>query len=167
MRSEKVRFMVTMAMLLMMLPLAVSANVVWPSLFIVTGMMSWYIIAAGLVIETLFIKRIIKPSWLKSIVMAVGMNVASAIIGLVLIPASGLLVEVMMIPFDSITFATPNWVLSYIFAVLCNVLVEGLFLKIVFKLEFKKNFKWLFVANAISVVLAITTMGFYMDSIDM
>ena len=74
MRSEKMRFTVTMAILLMMLPLAVSANVVWPSLFIVTGMMSWYIIAAGLVIEMLFIKRIIKPSWLKSIVMAVGMN---------------------------------------------------------------------------------------------
>ena len=146
-------------------PVTVSANIVWPSLYILEGLMSWYIILAGLVIEILFIKTIVKAKWGKTILMAVSMNIVSALVGLFIIPFSGLLAEFAMAPFDNTTFATSHWIVSYILAVLSNVVIEGLFLKWVFKLSFKKNFKWLLIANALSVVLAIFVLGVHMDRI--
>lgn len=145
--------------LLIMLPVAVSANVIWPSLYIVEKLVVWYVILTGLVIEFLFIKLVLKESVLKTALMAVGMNAASAVIGLFAIPVSGLLVEILFIPFKTGTFHISHWIASYVMAVLCNVLFEGGFLKLVFKKSFRKNAKWLFAANALSVICAIVIMG--------
>ena len=163
-KNEKLRYSVALMTLLIAMPLTASANIVWPSLFIVTGMMSWYIILAGLVIEILFIKKIINPGWVKSIVMSLGMNVASAIIGLLIIPVSGFIAAIV---FGMIwnTFDLALWAISYILAVFSNVCIEGLFIKLVFKLPFKKNFLWLLIANSLSVVLAIVVLGFTMPGV--
>ena len=129
--------------------------------------MKWYIILAGLVIELLFVKFVLKPTWVKSIVMAVGMNVASAVLGMFFIPFTGLVAALLygLMPFAGGTFDWIVWGMSYILAVLSNVVIEGLFLKLVFKLEFKKNFRWILVANALSVILAILVLGFTMRGV--
>ena len=167
MKNEKLRFIAAMTLLFIALPTAASANIVWPSLYIVAGMMKWYIILAGLVIEVLFVKFVLKPTWVKSIVMAVGMNVASAVLGMFFIPFTGLVAALLygLMPFAGGTFDWIVWGMSYILAVLSNVVIEGLFLKLVFKLEFKKNFRWILVANALSVILAILVLGFTMRGV--
>ncbi len=167
MKNERQRFITAMTLLFIALPTVVSANVVWPSLYIVTGIMSWYIILAGLITEVLFIRFIVKPTWVKSIIMAVGMNIASAVIGIFLIPFTGLVAALVygLMPFAGGTFDLVLWGMSYVLAVLSNVLIEGLFLKLVFKLRFKKNFLWLLIANALSVILAILVLGFTMRGI--
>lgn len=167
MKNEKLRFIAAMTLLFIALPTAASANIVWPSLYIVSGMMKWYIILAGLVIELLFVKFVLKPTWVKSIVMAVGMNVASAVLGMFFIPFTGLVAALLygLMPFAGGTFDWIVWGMSYILAVLSNVVIEGLFLKLVFKLEFKKNFRWILVANALSVILAILVLGFTMRGV--
>ena len=167
MKNEKLRFITAMTLLFVALPTVAGANVVWPSLYIVTGMMSWYIIIAGLIIEVLFIRFILKPTWVKSIVMAVGMNIASAVLGLFFIPFTGFIATILygLLPFAGGTFDLVLWGISYILAVLCNVGIEGLFLRLVFKLSFKKNFLWLVVANALSVIFAILVLGFTMRGI--
>ena len=167
MKNEKLRFIAAMTLLFIALPTAASANIVWPSLYIVSGMTKWYIILAGLVIEVLFVKFVLKPTWVKSIVMAVGMNVASAVLGMFFIPFTGLVAALLygLMPFAGGTFDWIVWGMSYILAVLSNVVIEGLFLKLVFKLEFKKNFRWILVANALSVILAILVLGFTMRGV--
>ncbi len=171
MNRERKRVACLLALLLTVIPTVAFANVVWPTLYIMTGIMSWYIILAGLIIEFLFIKIKLKESYIKSGVMAVLMNLASTIIGFILIPASGFIVTIAVGPFDVFLDKIPIqnffgiflWTLSYIVTILSNVLVEGLTLKLIFKKSFKINFWWLTIANALSVLLAILILGFMMN----
>lgn len=160
MKKEKIRGAVAFAILMILMPSAASANMIWPSLYIAEGLISWYIILAGVIIETIFIKFILKPDWIRTAIMVLGMNLASAVIGVFAIPVTGLIAELAMSPIPVGTFHISHWIVAYILAVLCNVCIEGLFLKLVFKMTFKNNFKWLTVANAISVALAVIAMTF-------
>lgn len=154
-------FSLLTAVTVLFLPIMASANMVWPSLYIEETLLSPYIIGAGLVIEFLFIKFFLKFSLKKSVLADLGMNICSTLIGIAAIPISGIVAEIILIPLRNGTFDISHWIASYIFAVLCNVLIEGLFLKIAFKLNFKKNFLWLTAANALSVVLAAVFMRPY------
>ncbi len=154
---EKRRSFIALAVCLAVMPTVVYANIVWPSLYIVQGLLSWYIILAGLIIEFGFIKFFAKQDWLKSALISLVMNVISAAVGFLLIPISGLVTELLLAPFDGGTFQLSHWIVSYVFAVLCNVLIEGLSIKWIFKI--RKSFWWLFSANAISVVLCILIHG--------
>ena len=73
-------------------------------------------------------------------------NIMSALLGIPLIPISGFIGEFILLPFTSATF-------HLLLVVICNTLVEDLTIKLIFKYPFKKNFWWLFVANAISVII--------------
>lgn len=166
MKSEKLKYAVFMSFALTLMPVFVNANVVWPSLFIVEGIMSWYIILFGLIIEFLFIKFWAKEGTLRAAIMTIGMNTASALIGLILIPVSGFVAAIVLGIISSInTFDYLIWTASYILAVLSNVLIEGLFLKLVFRKSFKTNFKWLLVSNLLSVIIAIAVLGFTMKNL--
>lgn len=165
MRNEKLRLTSALTILLALFPCVAQANMVWPSLYIFSGMLSWYIIVAGLIVETLFVKFILKLSWVKSTVMSVGMNLASAVLGFVAIPLSGILVEIILLPLGGGTFNPLHWIGAYAMAILCNVLIEGNFLKFVFKLNFKENFKWLFIANSISIILTVFVLLFDAESV--
>ncbi|MBR2916701.1 MAG: hypothetical protein IKC07_03785 [Clostridia bacterium] len=175
MDAERKRFIVLLALLITVLPTVAFANIVWPTLYIVTGIMSWYIILAGLVIEFVFIKTKLKESYVKSAAMAFLMNLTSAVIGLFLIPLSGFITAIAVGPFDVLFNKIPVqnfygiflWAISYIVTILCNVLIEGLTLKFVFKKSFKKNFWWLTIANSLSVLLAILILGFMMNGVGM
>ncbi len=158
--NEKARGFVALLLCFMILPTVAYANVVWPSLYIAEGLRSWYIILAGLIVEFGFIKIFAKEKWLKAIIIAFIMNTISTLVGIILIPVSGLLGEVILLPFNKETFHWSHWLLSYILAVLGNVLIEGLSIRFIFKI--KKFVWWLFVANAISVVLCILVYGFKM-----
>lgn len=139
--------------LMLILPLVAKANMIWPSIYIVDQYYTWYIIAAGLLIELLAAKFFLKVSWPKSALMVVVMNAISALAGLILIPLSGILLELLLLPTGTGTFDLSHWIADYILVVLLNTCVEGLALKVIFKSPFKTNFWWLFGANAISVII--------------
>ena len=173
MNNERKRVAVLISFLLTIIPTVAFANVVWPTLYIVTGIMSWYIILTGLIIEFLFIKYKFRAKFLRAALMAISMNLASAIIGLILIPASGFITAIAVGLSDALLIKIPIeningivlWTLSYIVTILCNVLIEGLALKLVFKKRFRRNFGWLFIANALSVLLAILILGTTMKGV--
>ncbi len=142
-------------MSLILLPLTANANVIWPSLFIVESYYTWYVIALGLIIEFFASKLFLKTSWGKSAITTLTMNTISALAGIVLIPASGILVEIILLPWKGMELRV---ILDYILAVLCNVLIEGAVLKWIFKYPFKKNFLWLLGANALSVIISILVL---------
>ena len=165
MNKEKINYSLVCLLSFLLMPIYAKANIVWPSLYIAAGMRSWYIILIGLVIEILFVKYFLKETYLKSILISFVMNLVSTVIGVVLIPLSGLIGEILMIPFDTGTFHPTHWLISYIFAILSNVLVEGLTIKHIFKYRFRKMFWWLCVANAISIIICILFHGALMQNI--
>lgn len=151
MKKSSYKFL--LLLLLIAIPFSAKANMVWPSLYIIDQYYSWYIILIGLIVEFFAIKLFLKVSWGKSALIAVTMNLISALIGLILIPVSGVIVEILTLPFGGGTFQLSHWILDYIAAVLCNVVIEGLAVKWIFKYPFKETFWWLLGANAISVII--------------
>lgn len=150
---KKSTIKILILLLFSVLPISAKANMIWPSIYIYDQYYSWYVIFIGLFIEIFATKFFLKVSWFKSALIAICMNLISALLGIVLIPISGILVEFLTIPFGGGTFDISHWVLDYIAVALCNVVVEGLALKWIFKYPFKRNFWWLFGANAISVLI--------------
>lgn len=156
MKSKYFKILVTAILLL--LPFSAMANLIWPSVYIVEGYYSWYVILAGLLVETVCARYFLKLTWLVSFFVMLAVNAISALLGLVLIPASGIVVEIAMIPFSSPTFSVVNWILDFAAVFVVNALVEGLALKWIFKYPFKKNFRWLLAANAVSVLICFVSM---------
>ena len=134
------------------------ADVIWPALFIMKGMLNPLIIIAGLITEIYFIKRFTDVSWKKASWVGFLMNLITAVIGIFVIPISGLVLEGVLYNlaqiysiFDAGSFHWSHWLLNYVLIILFNTLIEGLFIKFVMKLQFKKIFGWLLGANALSV----------------
>lgn len=151
-------------LLLILIPFSARANMVWPSIFIVQQYYTWYVILIGLIVEFFAVKIFLKVGWGKAAIIDVSMNAISALIGVLLIPASGIFVEFLTVPFGATTFHLSHWILDYVAAVLSNVVIEGLALKWIFKYPFKKNFLWLLGANAISVIICTAVpMPTYMN----
>ena len=141
-------------LLFLSIPLIASANVVWPSLYILSQVYCWYVIVLGLVVEFFAVKFLGKASWRMSAVIVAVMNAVSALVGWVLIPISGILTEILLLPFEQGTFHLSHWIVDYVFVALVNTCIEGLSIKWIFKYSFKRVFWWLFAANAISVALS-------------
>ena len=166
MDKNKIKYSFVCIALFLLMPVYASASMVWPSVYIAEGMRSWNVILIGLVIEVIFVKIFLKESYLKSVLIAFVMNLASTVLGAVAIPLTGFIGEFLMIPFGTGTFHPTHWLLSYIFAVLSNVVIEGLTIKYIFRHNFKKIFWWLCVANAISVIVCILFNGTTMQNLN-
>ena len=126
-----------------------------PSIFIIQQYYVWYVILAGLLIEIIAARIFLKVNWKRSIVAMITANAISATVGLLFIPFSGIIVEILLIPFGGGTFDIVHWIFDYLCAVLVNTCIEGLVLKWIFKYPFKSNFLWLFCANLISVIICL------------
>ena len=133
----------------------VFADVVWPSLYIATGIVSIKVIITGLLIEVFFVKFFTDTKWLKAGIITVVMNAVTCLLGMILIPISGLFVELL----PTKTFHWSHWLLDYLLAILLNTLIEGLIIKLILKLKFKNILWWLFIANAISILICILFYG--------
>lgn len=132
------------------------ADVVWPSLYIATGIVSLKVIFVGLLVELFFVKYFTNIRWLKAGIVTFIMNSVSFILGMIHIPVSGLIAELIM-PFN--TFHWTHWVVSYLLAIIINTLVEGFIIKLILKLQLKDTYLWLFGANAISILICIIFYG--------
>lgn len=147
-----------LAALLLCVPFAAKANMIWPSIYILEQIYAWYVIPAALAVEVIAARIFLKTSWKKSALMMFVTNLISAVVGLILIPLSGIMVEILMLPFNTGTFDLSHWILDYLAIVLANTCVEGAALKWIFKYPFKPNFWWLFSANLISVIISIAAL---------
>ena len=138
------------------------ADVIWPSLYITQGMLSLKVIILGLIAELFFVKYFAKLNWKKASIITILMNLITTILGIILIPLSGLGAEFV---FDFVfhaydkfgigTFHWSHWLVSYLLVIFINTLIESLLIKLSLKLNLKKTFWWLFIANGISVLLCV------------
>ncbi len=140
------------------------ADVVWPSLFLGDSLLTWWIILAGLVVEFFFILWLTSGTPVRAALMAVTVNIVSAAIGIVGIPLSGLLWELLatitILPlFEWGTFNPVTWFVSCLLAAMLNTVVEVGSLRLIFKVRWTKRlFWWLALANMITVGMAMATI---------
>ncbi len=153
---------IALSIIFFILILPTAADVVWPSLYITKGMLSLKVIFLGLIIELFFVKYFTKIDWKKASIITILMNLITAILGILLIPLSGLgaefVFEFVFHAYDKFgigTFHWSHWFVSYLLVIFINTLIEGVFIKLSLKLNLKQTFWWLFVANGISVLLCV------------
>ena len=146
-------------LLIFLLSTPAFADVVWPSLYIATGMASIKVIITGLLIEMFFVKFFTDTHWLKAAIITVVMNAVTCLLGIVLIPILGLLLEFVMYPVNHATFHWTHWAASYLAIIFINTSIEGLVVKLALKKAYKKIFWWLFCANALSILICILFYG--------
>lgn len=158
MNTKKVVKYFLLTTILTILP--AKADIVWPSLYITKGMLSLKVIIFGLMIELLFVRYFTKISWKMASITAIVMNLITTVLGIILIPLFGLGTEFI---FDCVfhaydkfgigTFHWSHWLVSYLLVILINTFIECLYIKLALKLKFRKTFRWMLFANAISVFL--------------
>lgn len=148
------------------LPAVAYANIVWPALYLETRLFSWWAISVGLVIEYFFVRRLFDLAPGRAALADISANAASAIVGVVLIPISGIVWELFPASVYNWalgwgTFNPITWMGTFFLACLINAVLEGAVYKKMFKLDLKfksKNFWWLVLANAFSVGVALASL---------
>jgi len=132
-------------------------DVVWPALFLEDRLLSGWIIAAGLLMEYFFVWLITDLGAVKAIWADIAMNAASTLLGIILIPALGLLVA--LFPGEVVgTFSPITWGLTFALAVFLSTWIEYLVLWKAFKQDLGKRQLWLLVlANMLSAGLAFAS----------
>ena len=166
---KKKLFMATLICLFF--PTAAYANIVWPSIYIAEGMRSFWVIVLGLITETVIVKIFEKQTWLRAVLISVIMNLASTVLGIILLPAIGFAGVILLgflseiIPALGNTFDLPVWIFSYILAIFTNVFIEGCTTQFTARIPFKKMFWWLLLANSLSVAVCIAVHGFTLQAL--
>jgi hypothetical protein len=154
-------FLVTLTLVL---PSSAHADMVWPALYLETRLFSWWAIGLGLVVEFFLIRKIFGLSTKRAVIADLAANAASAILGILLIPLTGVAWEVFpgSVLYPLLNWGTFNpvtWVATFAFACLINALLESYVLKRFFHLPFtRRTFSWLVLANAFSVGIAFGSL---------
>ena len=140
------------------------ANVVWPALYLSSRMLAVWPIAAGLLVELFFVRYVTNLRGARCVAGDVTMNLASAALGIVLIPLSGIIWELLATitiqplfsvgTFNPVTFGT-----TVLLAAGVNTVVEGFVLRRGFKQTLGRRGFWLlFAANLVSVSIAVVSI---------
>lgn len=151
---------------LLTVPAVAYANVVWPALYLETRLFSWWAISVGLVIEYFFVRRLFFLAPRRAAIADLSANAVSAVVGVVLIPISGIAWELFPASVYNWalgwgTFNPITWAGAFFLACVVNAVLEGFMYKEAFKVDFKiksKKFWWLVLANAFSVGVAFASL---------
>ena len=149
---------------LFLVAIPVRADVVWPALYLETRLLTWWAVGLGLAVEYLFVRQLFGFGVRRAIVVNVTMNLASTLLGVLLIPLAGIAWELfpgslIHWAFDVGTFNPATWAGTFLLAVAINAVLEGLVIRWGFKVPVDRRiFAGLCVANAISVGMAMTSL---------
>ena len=144
------------------------ADVVWPALLLEGRMLTWWAILAGLIVEYFFVRGITDLSLSRAAWADIAMNALSAMLGVLLIPIAGLIWEifpgiVIYKIFNIGTFNPGTWIATILMAAAINTYIERFALRRFFKQPVvgRRCFWMLFLANAISITLAVASLFCY------
>jgi hypothetical protein len=140
------------------------ANLVWPALYLSSRMLAIWPIAAGLLVEFFFVRRATNLRGGRCLTADITMNLASAALGIILIPLSGFIWELLatftIYPLFKVgSFNPVTWGATGLLAAGVNAVVEGWVLQNGFKQKLgRRGFGLLFVANLVSVSIAFASI---------
>lgn len=131
-------------------------------------MLTWWAILAGLIVEYFFVRGITDLSFSRAAWADIAMNALSAVLGVLLIPIAGLILEifpgiVIYKIFNIGTFNPGTWMETILMAAAINTYIERFALRKFFKQPVvgRRCFWMLFLANAISITLAVGSLFCY------
>ena len=136
-------------------------NMIWPVLLSEEKVTSIPIIMLSIIIEFFFFKALFNVSNKKAILFTLSANAASAILGLVLRPLSGIIWEltlgqIVIRIFDWGTFNPVAWFSVPIFGGAVNAIIELLTIRIIWKNKLSwKNFLLTWLINVITIGIAV------------
>lgn len=167
---------IAFAILIFLLPAIAHADIIWPSLYVEQGILTWWVILLGLLLEVPLFKLATGAPWVRAAIITVIANTVSTLLGLVLIPISGLGWElsagqVVNTVLHVGTFNWVTWVASFALAIGINTCIEGFVLTrlratlpsdqhVRRGTPLKRTWPWLALANVLSVGLAVVAVYF-------
>ncbi|MEI6559016.1 MAG: hypothetical protein WCO00_11470 [Rhodospirillaceae bacterium] len=141
-----------------------AANVVWPAIILENRIFSTPFILAGLAIEGGIYFYFLGLGWRKTILFDVTINLASALVGVIAIPAAGLLWEafpgaLMISLFHYGTFNAFSWTYTFVMAIGITGFVELVVARKVFRIGWsRREVIVIFGANFPSVLIAFASL---------
>lgn len=146
------------------MPALAHADVVWPALYLETRLFSWWAISIGLIAEVIFVKWLFAIPMKKAAIVTTVANVASSVAGILLIPLAGIVWEIVpgLLYMKALNWGTFNpitWAATFVLACLVNTAIESLVYHRGYKFSIKRyEFGWIFIANAVSVAVALGSL---------
>ncbi|MBN1422249.1 MAG: hypothetical protein JXP34_25975 [Planctomycetes bacterium] len=135
------------------------ANVTWPGLVLEQGILSWRVIALGFLLEYAIVRLVFSLSPRRALLVTGVANLASALIGMVLVPVAGLGWEYVRGHFEvepQATFGPAGWAGSIALAIIVNTAIEIAVLAKGFRLKLGPIRLLAFLgANAASAAMAL------------
>ncbi len=143
---------------------AMLANLIWPSMILTGRIVTVIPIVAGLVVELIYLRYGTKLRGMRCLWADLSMNLASALLGIILIPFPGLawewLASITIYPLLNVgSFNLLTWTASAMLAAITNAVVEGFVLRKGFGLVLGRRGFWLLaVVNLVTVSIAVVTI---------
>ena len=156
-----------MIILILLVSSPAYADVVWPALYLISRMVTWWSISLGLIVEYLFVRELTQFGVVKSIIVDISMNAASCLLGIILIPILGIGWEffpgiILYKLFNIGTFNPGTWTATFLIAVFVNALLENFVINKGFKKKLGwRGFLWLSLANGASVGIAFISLSLF------
>ena len=141
------------------------ANVIWPAALLAGRMLSWWVIAASLLIEAMFVWQAFRLTPLKALLATIAANAVSAAIGLLAVPFLGIVLEASLqgsgiaVTINWNTFSPAGWIATLVIAVAFNLGIELLVYRFGFKLAIDRRAVLLIaLANVVTAGLAMVSL---------
>lgn len=140
-------------------PGGAAANMAWPARLLEERLVAIPTIMLGILLESVALRLLFLLPWPRAIFVSVAVNAASALVGLLAIPASGLFLEVMTAAIvGTPVFGPLGWIVTLLGAATVSAGIEGFVLGRYFSLPFNRAC-WLVwcVANFLTTYSAFMT----------
>jgi hypothetical protein len=140
------------------------SNLVWPALYILARYYTWWAIGFGLLVECLALRSLSKAPWKKSVTAVVIANLATAVIGYFVLPwatfAWEAALDLSVYQFIGVgTFNIFGWISSVVIMSGLTAFPELVIIRKCFMIPLRnKAWRWWWLANAVSVLLAFITV---------
>ena len=154
------------ALLVVAVPAAAAANVIWPAAILTERLLAWWVIGVSLVIEFLFVRAAFRLPVAKAAWATLAANGLSAAAGLFVVPflgilfAAGLHYSGIGLRLNWQDFGPADWAVTFVMAVVFNVAIELTTYRYGFRLTVDKRAAALILlANIITVGLALVSLA--------
>jgi hypothetical protein len=154
------------ALLIVALPAAAAANVIWPAAILTERLLAWWVIGVSLVIEFVFVRAAFKLPPVNAAWATLAANGLSAAIGLFVVPALGVLFAAGLhhsgigLKLNWEDFGPADWAVTFIMAVAFNLAIELATYRFGFKLPVgKRAASLILLANVVTVGLALISLA--------
>jgi len=131
------------------------ANMIWPSIYIASGLTKYYIVLFTFIFTYLFLGIIIKDKpKLTILALSVGFTLLTSLVGTFVVPILGLIAELVFSFLNVGTFSLISWIIEILVSVAFYALLFSSIVKLAYKISVKRTYLPFFIYSLITIGLA-------------